>query len=100
MNGRVKMYYGDTSGWLYSFNEHKDGDSYDPTTLDFPIGFWVPELNLASEVRRFVFEDLCKKVLLTSLVQISSICISDSKCIATSFGPSCKIFVQDLVSAE
>lgn len=70
MNGRVKMYYGDTSGWLYSFNEHKDTDSYDPTTLDFPIGFWVPELNLASEVRRFVFEDLCKKVLLTSRADI------------------------------
>lgn len=53
MNGRAKMYCGDTYGWLYSFNEHQDTESYDPAVIreDLPMGFWAPELNLASEVR-------------------------------------------------
>ncbi|KAI6129946.1 hypothetical protein EDD17DRAFT_1173865 [Pisolithus thermaeus] len=65
-NGRVWSFAGDSVGWVYSSLT----SSRNPITAFFAHG-WQPEFNLSSEV--------------------SSICCSDSWCIATSFGPDCKI---------
>lgn len=64
-NGRVWSFAGDSVGWFYSSLTSSRNQ-----TAFFTHG-WQPEFNLSSEV--------------------SSICCSDSWCIATSFGPDCKI---------
>lgn len=91
VNDCTKMFCGDTNGWLYSYTGCA-GDTPER-------GFWASELNLISEVTSHTSlgDD---QVMLNSAMQISSICISDSRCVATSFGPSPKIVVQDLVSTK
>ncbi|KAI5980720.1 hypothetical protein EDD15DRAFT_2344666 [Pisolithus albus] len=65
-NGRVWNFTGDSVGWFYSSLTSSRNQ-----TTPFCTHGWQPEFNLSSEV--------------------SSICCSDSWCIATSFGPDCKI---------
>ncbi|KAG1745878.1 uncharacterized protein EDB91DRAFT_129480 [Suillus paluster] len=66
-NNSVYSFAGDTGGWFYSSLI----DRSEPTTGYHTSHGWRPEFSLSSE--------------------ISSICISGSRCIATSFGPDSKI---------
>lgn len=90
-NECTKMFYGDTNGWLYSYTG-RPGDTPESE-------FWARELNLISEVR-VTHQPQRGLLILNAALQISSICISDSRCVATSFGPSPKILVQDLASTK
>ncbi|KAI6039346.1 hypothetical protein EDC04DRAFT_2686357 [Pisolithus marmoratus] len=60
------VFAGDSMGWFYSSLTNSQNQ-----TTDLLTHGWQPEFNLSSEV--------------------SSISVSDSWCIATSFGPDCKI---------
>lgn len=66
-NNNVHSFAGDTGGWFYSSVIGRD----EPVTGYNTSHDWRPEFSLSSE--------------------ISSICISGSRCIATSFGPESKI---------
>ncbi|KAH7885250.1 hypothetical protein F5I97DRAFT_1352687 [Phlebopus sp. FC_14] len=66
-NGRLCSFAGDSMGWFYSSIIDTEDDAANWHTSHG----WQPEFNLSSEV--------------------SSICISGSRCIATSFGPDCRI---------
>lgn len=75
-NNNVHSFAGDTGGWFYS-SVIGQGD---PITGYHTSHGWRPEFSLSSE--------------------ISSICISGSRCIATSFGPESKILHLDLDSED
>lgn len=77
-NNNVHSFAGDTGGWFYSSVIGRD----EPVTGHHASHGWRPEFSLSSE--------------------ISSICISGSRCIATSFGPESKIlhFPLDLDSED
>lgn len=77
-NNNVHSFAGDTGGWFYSSVIGRD----EPVTGYHTSHGWRPEFSLSSE--------------------ISSICISGSRCIATSFGPESKIlhFPLDLNSED
>ncbi|KAF9221595.1 hypothetical protein BS17DRAFT_785022 [Gyrodon lividus] len=66
-DGRVWSFAGDSLGWFYSSIVDKDHEAMGWHTSHE----WQPEFNLSSEV--------------------SSICVSGSRCIATAFGPDCRI---------
>ncbi|KIJ17819.1 hypothetical protein PAXINDRAFT_175578 [Paxillus involutus ATCC 200175] len=66
-DGRVWSFAGDSMGWFYSSIIDKENEAMGWNTSHG----WQPEFNLSSEV--------------------SSICVSGSRCIATSFGPECRI---------
>ncbi|TFK33012.1 hypothetical protein BDQ12DRAFT_450504 [Crucibulum laeve] len=74
INGEHRRFLGDDSGWLYSSSETAPV----PGELSLLTQPWLPEVNLHP----------------TS--EISSICISGSHCVATCFGATAKISVQDL----
>ncbi|GLB38232.1 putative protein modification by small protein conjugation or removal [Lyophyllum shimeji] len=67
LNGRTRRFIGDDRGWLYT-----------STPLATGRDLWCADLNLHPQS------------------QISSICVSGSRYIATCFGPAAKISVQDL----
>ncbi|RDB17798.1 WD repeat-containing protein 21 [Hypsizygus marmoreus] len=67
LNGEVRRFIGDNRGWLYN-----------STPLSSGHNLWAADINLRPES------------------EISSICISGARCIATCFGPSPKVSVQDL----
>jgi hypothetical protein len=94
------MFYGDTAGWLYSFND-TNGVYEHQREEEARHGFsgsWMPEINLTSEVcSGHIFNPY---VSFIKCAQISSICVSDLRCVATSFGPVAKIMVQDLSTAK
>ncbi|KAG1872376.1 hypothetical protein DFJ58DRAFT_436736 [Suillus subalutaceus] len=77
-NNNLHSFAGDTGGWFYSSVIGRD----EPVTGHHTSHGWRPEFSLSSE--------------------ISSICISGSRCIATSFGPESKIlhFPLDLDSED
>ncbi|KAG1774887.1 hypothetical protein EV702DRAFT_1121669 [Suillus placidus] len=77
-NNNVHSFAGDTGGWFYSSVVGRD----ELVTGHHTSHGWRPEFSLSSE--------------------ISSICISGSRCIATSFGPESKIlhFPLDLDSED
>ncbi|PFH51254.1 hypothetical protein AMATHDRAFT_143108 [Amanita thiersii Skay4041] len=72
IDGTHRRYLGDDQGWIYACT------APDVEEQDMVMDLWLPELSLhpASE--------------------ITSICISGTKCIATCLGPSARISVQDL----
>ncbi|KDQ62614.1 hypothetical protein JAAARDRAFT_66305 [Jaapia argillacea MUCL 33604] len=79
LDGNTRRMIGDSQGWLYSYEGADDNwDGVD--TPAHPAPRWLPNLSLTSE--------------------ITSICMSGSRCVATSYGPSCKIVVQDLSTTE
>ncbi|KAF9468630.1 hypothetical protein BDZ94DRAFT_1183468 [Collybia nuda] len=71
LNGRVRSFIGDSRGWLYS-------SSFPQTVTPSDASMWGVDINLHPES------------------EISSICVSGSRCVATCFGPSAKISIQDL----
>ncbi|KIK77506.1 hypothetical protein PAXRUDRAFT_166620 [Paxillus rubicundulus Ve08.2h10] len=71
-DGRVWSFAGDSMGWFYSSIIDNDNEAIGWHTSHG----WEPEFNLSSEA---------------PLSQVSSICVSGSRCIATSFGPECRI---------
>lgn len=75
-NNNIHSFAGDTGGWFYSSVVGRG----DPITGYHTSHGWRPEFSLSSE--------------------ISSICISGSRCIATSFGPESKILHLDLDSED
>ncbi|KII91097.1 hypothetical protein PLICRDRAFT_39705 [Plicaturopsis crispa FD-325 SS-3] len=81
LGGQSRSYLGDTRGWLYSLTADESAWSSPVSSAEFQTTRgWIPELNLSSG--------------------ISSICMSGSICVASSFGPSCKVFVQDMSSTD
>ncbi|KIM63386.1 hypothetical protein SCLCIDRAFT_1214275 [Scleroderma citrinum Foug A] len=73
---RVWQFSGDSMGWFYSYVAPRQNEAAGL----FTSHNWRTEFNLSSEV--------------------SSICVDDSKCIATSFGPDCRILHLPLDSAS
>lgn len=95
------MFYGDTNGWLYSFDDNHGRYGYQPAAeTEYGItGSWVSEINLTSKARP-AYIVLIGVLASLNTTQISSICVSDSIFVATSFGPASKVMVQNLSSAE
>ncbi|KAH0832092.1 hypothetical protein J3R83DRAFT_13001 [Lanmaoa asiatica] len=77
-DGRVWSFVGDTLGWFYSSVVDKDHEEMD--TIDG----WQRQFHLSSEA---------------PLLQISSIGVSGTTCVATSFGPECRILYVPLDSS-
>ncbi|KAG1855844.1 hypothetical protein C8R48DRAFT_608556 [Suillus tomentosus] len=86
-NNNVHSFAGDTGGWFYSSVIGRD----EPVTGYHTSHGWRPEFTAQHE-----------KHITHLICQISSICISGSRCIATSFGPESKIlhFPLDLDSED
>ncbi|KAG2342166.1 hypothetical protein BDR05DRAFT_1026920 [Suillus weaverae] len=84
-NNNVHSFAGDTGGLFYSSVVGRD----ELVTGHHTSHGWRPEFSLSSEASTYLFI-------------ISSICISGSRCIATSFGPESKIlhFPLDLDSED
>ncbi|KAF5382476.1 hypothetical protein D9615_003020 [Tricholomella constricta] len=70
LDGQTRRFIGDSRGWLYT--------PASLATLSTGRDLWCADLNLQPES------------------EISSICVSGARCVATCFGPSAKISVQDL----
>lgn len=80
---RVWSFVGDLAGWIYSsLAGTSDGTSYFPGRHT-----WQPEFTLSSEVCSFFFhpETCCSFIGL----QISSICVSNSKCMSVPISSRC-----------
>ncbi|KAF8625971.1 hypothetical protein AX17_006696 [Amanita inopinata Kibby_2008] len=71
-NGTHRRFIGDDQGWLYACMAPEVEEQ------DMIMDLWLPEL------------------ILHPASEITAICISGSKCIATCLGPSARISVQDL----
>ncbi|KAL4069892.1 hypothetical protein V8B97DRAFT_1871894 [Scleroderma yunnanense] len=70
-SGRVWRFSGDSLGWFYSYVDNRKNEE----AGIFTSHDWQTESHLSSEAR----------------ATVSSICVDDSKCIAASFGPDCRI---------
>ncbi|KAF8677818.1 hypothetical protein AX14_004782 [Amanita brunnescens Koide BX004] len=71
-NGSHRRYLGDDQGWLYACT--------------------VPDI----EEQDMITETYVPELILQPASEVTSICISGTKCIATCLGPSARISVQDL----
>ncbi|KAF8073882.1 hypothetical protein FPV67DRAFT_1560201 [Lyophyllum atratum] len=88
LDGQIHRFIGDSRGWLYT--------STPLDTVAAGRDLWCTDLNLQpeAEVRKAVLFVIYANF--ADIIQISSICVSGARCIATCSGPSAKISVQDL----